>query len=64
MKMKQSTSKSFGMLAGKVVSEAKALPKKTASSGRSIKAEFVAGFQEVSSATKEEGVKPDSITHQ
>lgn len=63
MKIKESTSKKIGALTGKVVAEAKALPKKTASTGRSIKSEFVAGFQSTNSASREEGEMPTSTNN-
>lgn len=43
--MKIISSKKFGEITGKVVSSTKALPKKTSTSAKSLKAEFIAGYK-------------------
>ena len=58
MKMKESTSKKIGVLTGKVIAGAKALPGKTAETGKSIKDEFVAGFASVTEHPKVKGNQP------
>lgn len=55
MKIKESTSKKIGVLTGKVVAGAKALPGKTANTSKSIKDEFVAGFASVTVHPKGKG---------
>lgn len=64
--MKNSPSKVLGSLTGKLISEAKSLPEKTAhtakvvknktsTTGKSMKEEFIAGFHSTSGSTKKVG---------
>ena len=56
--MKNITSKKIGSITGKVFAGAKSLPNKTASTSKSLKDEFLAGFAETSGSTKEKGDQP------
>lgn len=58
MKIKESTSKKLGVLTGKVVTGAKALPGKTADVTKNIKNEFVSGMTSVTGASRGEGNQP------
>jgi hypothetical protein len=56
--MKISISKKLGEYTGKIVAESKALPKKTVSTTKSIKDEFLAGFDATNGSPKEKGNQP------
>lgn len=60
MKMKKPSSKTIGELTGKLVAGAKSLPDKTTSATKSIKDEFIAGFQATSGVNKTQG-QEDSV---
>lgn len=56
--MKTTTTKKIGAFTGKVVAEAKALPKKTAATSKNIKQEFLDGFAQTSGSNKGLGNQP------
>lgn len=58
--MKTINTKKIGALTGKVVATTKALPGKTASTGKSIKSEFVAGYKQTCGSNKGMGNQPPS----
>lgn len=58
MKTKETTSKKLGVLTGKMVAGAKALPSKTADVTKSIKDEFISGMTSVNGVSRGEGNQP------
>lgn len=60
--MKDTASKKIGEFTGKFFSGSKALPGKTSTIAKSIKDEFIAGFESTSGSTKKVGDKSSTST--